>query len=654
MPKIIINTQSIRNELRNYRDKPANAILEYIWNGFDAGANNVKLNYSFQRDSNGVSYGYPDFEIYDDGLGWDVENLKSTKYFLVSSKQHFSHKSLPQGRDGVGRFTFYAFASKASWFTVYKGGKYKLSLESDSLDDYKLESNSGDINIKGGTKVVFNVSSNKLTEDFFYRDLVRAIQLDFCWLIQLYPNKKIFLNNELIDFAGLIKKSQNAPCEIEGYKFEIKLIQWAEKPTKESSKFYFLNSKDEENFKKTTGLNNQSDVFFHAVYVKSDFFDNFIYLGNSEENDQSKLPLDSMADKKNKEIFKKLQIEICDRLELLRKPYLKEVSEIKIIEWENNKILPQVDSLGMDQKEYNNVVKEIFIAAPQLFTNSNDDQRRVILQLFSSLMSIEGRDFILDVLDNVYKLSSEDKQALGELLKRTTLSCIVRAVKEIDDRLNVLGVLEEILFNSDLNKFTKEVGHLQKVLNNNFWIFGEDYRLFASTEGSIKNTLIKFKDEVLRKEDQEIVTKSRKELDLFLTKTSKTSNEITCIVIEIKRPSVILGKKEHDQIKNYMDVISKEASCNGDKVKWLYYLVGCDYNDVIAEEIESHESWGEKEQGLTHRIKNGKTKLYVKKWSDIINVDQKSRYDYLQEKLKIDLKSLDNKGVDEIVKSLEK
>jgi hypothetical protein len=649
MPKIIINTQSIKNRLRGYGDKPAESMLEYIWNGFDAGADNVRIDYLFPTKADGVSFGYPDLSITDDGFGWDIENIKATNLFLVSPKEASSDKSLPQGKDGVGRFTFYSFAKKATWETVAKDRKYRLILETDSLDDYKLEKECSNITISKGTKVSFNVFSDRLTEDFFNIDLVKAIKLEFCWFFKLYPQKSIFLNGNKISEDDMISKEQKVSIDIEGYAFELDLIQWILKPTREFSKYYFIDKKGREAFAKTTGLNYQSDEFHHSAYVISNFFNQVKNKTDFAEDDKNALPLETEKQKLNKKIFKELSDEIKKRLELMRKPFLRKLSRIRIDEWKTEKILPDVEQYGLDQGEYEKIVEEIYVAAPQLFKNGNDEQRKVLLRFFSSLLVSEERDDLLKILDQVFKLSSEDKKTLSGLLERTTLSKITHTIKEIDDRLNVLTVLEEILFDRDKSKYTREVDHLQKILDANFWIFGENYRLFSSTEGSIKNTLVKFKNEILRKEDEEVKTKSRKELDLFLTKSEQTSGELRNIIIEIKRPSVKLGKKELDQIKSYMETILKEASCNGSKIIWVFYLIGCDYDDYIKGEINTNKGWGEKSNGLAFYNEERDAKLYVKKWSDIINVEQKSRYKYLQDKLNVELKKTDGKNVDEVV-----
>jgi len=175
---------------------------------------------------------------------------------------------------------------------------------------------------------------------------------------------------------------------------------------------------------------------------------------------------------------------------------------------------------------------------------------------------------------------------------------------------------------------------------------------FSTTEGSIKKTLEKFKDQILRKQDEKIATTSRKELDIFLTKTETTSKMIRNIIVELKRPSINLGKNELDQIKEYMRIVLDEPSCNGNKMQWTFYLIGCKYNQIVEDEIESHKSSGDERDGLVHIMKGGSAKLYVQKWTDIINVNQKSKYSFLQEKLKIELEKLDNYSSQEVTEEI--
>ena len=42
---------------------------------------------------------------------------------------------------------------------------------------------------------------------------------------------------------------------------------------KEFSKFYFINSENEEQYKEATKPNKKSDEFYHSIFVKSQYFD---------------------------------------------------------------------------------------------------------------------------------------------------------------------------------------------------------------------------------------------------------------------------------------------------------------------------------------------------------------------------------------------
>lgn len=48
-----INQQSIRTELNSYKDKPFDCLFEYIWNSFDAGATEVKLDFEIPKEGIG-------------------------------------------------------------------------------------------------------------------------------------------------------------------------------------------------------------------------------------------------------------------------------------------------------------------------------------------------------------------------------------------------------------------------------------------------------------------------------------------------------------------------------------------------------------------------------------------------------------------------
>jgi hypothetical protein len=193
---------------------------------------------------------------------------------------------------------------------------------------------------------------------------------------------------------------------------------------------------------------------------------------------------------------------------------------------------------------------------------------------------------------------------------------------------------------SEYEKETLEVKHIQKILDENFWLFGEQFRLFSSTEGALKKVLTKYAKEILEIEDPELQTQPNGEVDLFLTKTELTGNGIQKnIVVELKRASIKLGKKEYDQIEGYMERILEQSLCNGENQYWEFYLIGKNYNDHILNKIDSSKNHGQKSKGLCLNIKDGRVKIYVRKWSDILEVEWGTKMKYLKEKLQIQAKS---------------
>ncbi|MFI3293574.1 MAG: hypothetical protein SNI70_08655 [Rikenellaceae bacterium] len=226
----------------------------------------------------------------------------------------------------------------------------------------------------------------------------------------------------------------------------------------------------------------------------------------------------------------------------------------------------------------------------------------------------------------------------------------MKTIKEIDHRLDVIDKLEMLM--SEYKKETLEVKHIQKILDENFWLFGEQFRLFSTTEGALKNVLLRYATEILEIEDPKLENKPTGEVDLFLTKSEAVGESIQYnTIVEIKRASKKLGKKEYDQVEGYMEKIVSESLCNGENQYWEFYLIGQDYDEHLKNKIDNAKNHGEKPRGLCYSIKDGKVKIYVRKWSDILVAEWGCKMKYLKEKLQIQATAA--KGtVDDITKNL--
>ncbi|HBK83899.1 MAG TPA: hypothetical protein DDZ41_09960, partial [Flavobacterium sp.] len=141
--KLKINEKSIRTELKSYKDNPFDCLFEYIWNSFDAGATEVKLD--FEIPNQGIGYA-KNVRITDNGKGWDFDDDATTNNFMSSTKNPRKNNTLPKGQYGRGRYTFIWISEKLYAFSKGK----KLTLQHNT----EIKKEDSDFN-QDGTQIKF-------------------------------------------------------------------------------------------------------------------------------------------------------------------------------------------------------------------------------------------------------------------------------------------------------------------------------------------------------------------------------------------------------------------------------------------------------------------------------------------------------------------
>lgn len=273
MGKIQITTKGISKFLKAYTEEKA--ISEYIWNGFDAEADTINVMTTANKMER-----IEKIEIIDNGTGIEYEKLSSKFMPFYQSEKSSSNNGVKyskiHGKNGLGRLTFFCLANNAKWETIYKtekgNVKYEIDINGSELEKYDAKNR---VNTEEdiGTKVtLYNI--NKIIDIEFLR---KFLIIEFGWYLKLYPNKKLILNGELINYNENVIDSDTFELKYEekNIVFNVEYIQWNEKIHDEYSRYYFINSNKEERFKETTTLNKKGDSFFHSIYITSKIFDNF-------------------------------------------------------------------------------------------------------------------------------------------------------------------------------------------------------------------------------------------------------------------------------------------------------------------------------------------------------------------------------------------
>lgn len=648
-----IKSKGIKNVLSPYQI--SKAIAEYIWNGFDAEANQVVVDYQSRSNGN-----IRKLIIKDNGNGIPFEELDNKFGPFHQSEKIDDHQeksfSLPHGHKGIGRLTFFKFANSAIWSTVYekdsKRYKYQISINSRDLDNYTVIKSETDgikileklteTNEATGTVVEFDgfvvvkERNRNVCEEF-----IDYLKREFGWLMELFEHKqyKLIINGNQLDYMSIVGEKDVFEKEtaLDHIPLNVKYIRWNKLINKEYSYYYYLNSSGEEVYKETTKLNNQGDEFYHSVYVQSKLFDEFKFIPTPEDASQKTLNFDKSSD-----IFKELKNDLDQYLIKKRRPFLKEHSHEVLADFEKDISILRIDEdkddelIKIQKEELREVVTELYEFEPKIFSKLNSEQKQIFIRLLKSLLDSNERENLIEIISEIVALSHEDRIELGKLLKTNQLTKIIKTIKFINHRYQVVGGLEQLIYNRSLN--ANERDHLQKVIEENTWLFGEKYNL-VSADKSFHKALFKYihilDGGASINDEQSQTIKNRP--DIFISQQQISSDHMHNIIIELKHPKRKIGEKEISQVKKYMRIVQQEPRFNDHNAFWTFILIGTEFDTsgYIENEIQNMDRYGE--SGLILKVDN--TSIYVNTWSQVINEFNK-RHDFINKNLEIQKEQL--------------
>lgn len=647
--KAEITDEGIKKHFKSM--EPYKALFELVWNGFDAKANNIHIN--FEKNSLGQ---VELISIFDDGEGIDLSNLSNSfKKFNESNKKNNDDM---HGSHGRGRLAFYKLANKATWFTKSNNENAKICISADAISQYSGElieherQNKYLNNIKSGTCVFLSSLYPKVllpSEE----SLLDSLKKEFSWLLIINPNKKLFLNK--IEVPILANSCFEKVVEVENVNFEIKAIRWHEKLSHDKSCNYLLDSNQKIIFKELSKANNKID-FYTSCYALSEWNDSY----NKDE-----LEIDSKFELQQK-ILKKINSEMSYFLKEIYEDYLREYVDREIKSYDEKGYFPSYTSYDKDyalwrKNNTKQAVRNIYLADPKVFANLSKKPLKIIIRMLDKLLVSNENDAIFDVLDDVLDLSDTQIDFLAKQLKSTTLENIISTIEILQKRELAVAKLKELMDNH--YESVLETPDLQKIIEANTWLFGAQYEILGAEEDSFTKIAKRLRDEIkginnfdvgdLEPDDNtELVMEGlNRQVDLFLARKKSTFNAsgnpiYKCIIVEIKKPSISLNKKHLAQLNDYAEIISKHPSFNSEKLVFELILIGRKISKddfSIKSQLENNKSKGE--LGLV--LQTEKIKCYVKDWYTIFDEfslsnkflldNLKTRYDDLSSENKISL-----------------
>jgi len=650
--QLSVKNQSIESSgiTNDYKE----AICEYVWNGFEAHATEVNIDYSLN-----VASGVETLSISDNGEGIAYNSISDTfGAFLTSQKNLLTLKMKSKANKGKGRFSFSAFATGAKWITTYKEQDsneykaYEIVLENDKKEVLNYTEPQISTIKKTGTKVEFDNIFSMTAENMAFEVLEPALLKEFAWFLYLHKgrNLKININGKPIEYEKYINTefSEKTITTIAGSEFEVTLIVWVE-AIKEKFCCYFFDSKDEVKNIETTSFNRNTVKFNHSVFVKSAFFDGQECIDIDMESDQVSL----FTDEDDKKIYKDLKKFIAEFIQKKIGDYMSLKADDAVRQMmEERKTFPDFsdDPYGkMQKRDLEKVTKEIYKIEPKIFYKLKPVQEKSLLGFLNLLLNSRERENVLTIVEQIVELTPEQRQDFSDMLRKTKLENVIETIKFVQDRYKVIELLKTIVF--DMTQYANERDHIQKIVQQHFWLFGEQFNL-ASADERMKNALEKYINILYGEKDIEATleedAEQERRMDIFMcnirdVEASFGTTMEENIIVELKAPKVILSKKVLRQIEDYMDFVRKQPSFNSVYRRWKFIAVCKEVDEDVKGRYKTFEDKGK--IGLVNKIED--YEVYALTWDDIFKSFE-LRHASLLKRLKYDREKLTEELMKEI------
>lgn len=305
-----------------------------------------------------------------------------------------------------------------------------------------------------------------------------------------------------------------------------------------------------------------------------------------------------------------------------------------IEEWRFEDVYPFKEAPRTETEE---IARETFdvvaLAASKVINESKPNGRKLALSLIREATETSP-SALRRVLEDVIGLSPEQLTEFDELLNRTSLSNMLKASRVIGDRLDFLALLDTIIWEREPKKATLERNHLHKLLEQEPWVFGEEWSVSTSDQrlsrvlrahlgllGEGMSVAEDSNDPVLLSDGRE------GRPDLVLWRAAEVhQNRLEHLVVELKRPSKTLGAAEVQQIEMYADAVIEDNRFDKQTTHWEFWLIG----DEVDSFVTKRRNQSNTELGVIQ--KTDQYTIRVKLWSEVQR-DAFHRHKFVQRNL---------------------
>jgi hypothetical protein len=292
------------------------------------------------------------------------------------------------------------------------------------------------------------------------------------------------------------------------------------------------------------------------------------------------------------------------------------------------------DEIERRERQVFDIATHAAVSYSKDFKKADNSLKRITLGLLKEALS-NNPESVARILKAVFNLPRVRQDEFSQLLDQTELGNIIGASSLVANRIVALKVLREMVFEPKHRRTIKERAELDVFMRDNTWMFGEGFHL-TMAEAGLTQIMDRVSDEVatkrvkgtpVRKPDGRIGR-----IDAFMGRVVPNENpdHREYLLVELKRPSITVGRKEVDQLEDYVSAILAQPDFINTSTRWNFYLVTSEYDDVVKQRITQEN----RPRGLF--IDKPNHKVWIRSWAELIR-DCEARLKFVQDKLRIEV-----------------
>jgi Histidine kinase-, DNA gyrase B-, and HSP90-like ATPase len=608
------------------------AISEFVWNALDADAKRTSV--EFERNGLG---GLESMIIRDNGTGiskeraeHDFESLGES-WKLTKARTPVLSRAI-HGKEGQGRLRFFSLARRAHWDTVYEQNSKLFRLTID-IDADRLETSNvsdptpADMNAETGT--IVQLVPLKETFDWLTGDAARSeFESVFAPYILQYPDTEIVYDGKSVDPTRTIELSHEFPkqpiiCPGRVVKdLTLRVIEW--KPRVTARKIYFGGESGV--VLGSLAANVTAPGFEFSAYAYSPFF--------GEIAKANLLEFDGLTDPDFARVLEYIRDRLTDyfRLRQAQKSgeLIQDLKDAGVYPYEGE---PK-DEVERRERQVFDITTHAVASYSRDFKKADNPLKKITLGLLKEAVS-NNPESVSRILKAVFNLPKVRQDEFSQLLDKTELANIISASNLVASRIVAVKVLREIVFEPKHRRTIKERGELDVLVRDNTWLFGEGFH-FTMAETGLTKIMQRVSKELALKRARGAKGKKPDgkigRVDSFMGRLIPhgDENHREFLLIELKRPSLAIRRKELDQLEDYVNSILAQPDFVNTSTNWNFYLVTSEYDGVVKERITQEN----RAVGLF--IDKPNHKVWVKSWAELLR-DAESRLKFVQDQLRIEV-----------------